>query len=188
MRTAALILAAALLAGCSGLFKRPDPHPAPPAEAPYLSKVSVERPADPPTPAPAVESALVLSEKYTRAVEDLSAEKQKTRDLTERARVFSAEIADLKAQLARAQQELSEANQLLIEVRGENERWKADILGYRDEMRHAHQTELEALFKVLKLLGAELPDAGVAAAPPAETAPDGASGPSEEGDSGADTP
>jgi hypothetical protein len=142
------------------------PRPAPTAEAPYLSKVAVvrEKPAETPT---AVESALAWSEKYAKAMEELARERERNRKLEEENRGLQAEATALKTDLAKAHQELEEANTLLVEVRGENDKWKSDVLGYRDEMRRAHLSELDALAKVLRLLGAELPPA----APDAATKP-----------------
>jgi len=34
--------------------------------------------------------------------------------------------------------------------------WKTDILGFRDEMRDAETAQLEALLKILKVLGGEV--------------------------------
>lgn len=124
-----------------------------------------------PERAPAVESALIWSEKYAHAVEDLSQEQQRNRKLMDEGRTLQQQLDAAKAELATANRELEEANALLIEVRQENNRWKADVLGYRDEMRRSHLTELEALGKVLRLLGGELSPAEAAAAPAAGTSP-----------------
>ncbi len=173
MRNLTLIAAAALAAGCTGLNRDgagPEPLSAlaspPPAEAPYLSHIAVERnqPDDPPPTA--VESALVWSEKYAQAVEQLAQVREAAQATAEAQRGLQDKIAALQAENVRLKQELQEANDLLVDVRQENAKWKENVLGYRDELRQAHQVELEALLKVLKLLGGEVvqPAAGQASA------------------------
>jgi hypothetical protein len=174
-----VVLAAAAVAavGCFEDRRRDDPAAVPLAgppsarspgpQSPYLEKIAVEPPeTEEPDVPPAVESALVWSEKYARAVEDLSAEQRRNRELADRARDLMGQVADLKAELARTQRELADANDLLVTHRREIEKWKADVLGFRDEMRGAHQVELEALLKVMKLLGAETPEPATASTDP----------------------
>jgi hypothetical protein len=171
------ILIAALLAtglaGCWATNQRQEGPvvPEPPAKgaAPYLQQAGVAREAAPQLPT-AIENALVLQDKYARALEDLSHEQQRTRDLTEENHKLSETEGKLQADLARAQQELAEANGLLLQMRQELEKWKADVLGFRDESRRVHEAELDALGKVMVLLGGEPPkpttgSAGQAAAP-----------------------
>lgn len=154
-RAISLILALAMVsAGCQTAWKPSALVERPGAGTEYLSKGAVAQDT-PPDKAPAVESALLWSEKYARTVEDLSQEQQRGRKLLDENRSFQQQLDAAKADLAKATSELEAANTLLIEVRQENNRWKADVLGYRDEMRRAHLTELEALGKVLRLLGGE---------------------------------
>jgi len=155
---AAAALAALSLAGCSFAPNRqadavfPDPPRQP--EAVYLQKAVVARETDPPLPT-AVENALALQDKYARALEDLRREQDRSRAIADENRKLSDNAVRLQADLAKTQQELAEANGLLIQMRTEIEKWKSDVLGYRDEMRKASQAQIEALAKVLSLLGAE---------------------------------
>lgn len=170
-RAVSLILALAMVsAGCQTAWKPSALVERPPAGTEYLSRgaVAQDTPSD---KAPAVESALLWSEKYARAVEELSQEQQRGRKFADENRALQQQIEAAKADLVKATAELEAANALLIEVRQENNRWKADVLGYRDEMRRAHLTELEALGKVLRLLGGEpsQPE-GVSVAPAAAPA------------------
>ena len=181
-----VVLLASVSAGCTfGQIRdgsaTPPSRPAKvaPPKAAYLSKIAVAKEQKPAAPT-AVENALVWSEKYSRAMEQLAAERKKNRELEEEKRALQAQIGDLHAELARAQQELEEANTLLIDVRAENEKWRANILGYRDEMRRSHLTELEALAKVLKLLGGELPATPASAETPTDQTAKGDQGESPE--------
>ena len=107
----------------------------------------------------AVESALIMSEKY----KELSLETEKLRQDNSTLKVenddLSRQIAALEAELETTRNELSEANEFLQQMHAELGKWKSDVLGYRDEMRRAQVAELEALKKILKILGAEFVEA-----------------------------
>jgi septal ring factor EnvC (AmiA/AmiB activator) len=83
--------------------------------------------------------------------------------------------------------ELTDANNMLVELRKELDRWRANVLGFRQEMREAQQTQLEALAKIMKMLGGEMalpPSSGPAAGaaqPRSNAAAEPASRPSESG-------
>ena len=104
----------------------------------------------------AVENALIMSQKY----QELSLETEKLRQENGSLKLenssLNRQIADLKAELDKTGKELSEANEFLQQMHAELGKWKSDVLGYRDEMRRAQVAELEALKKILKILGAEL--------------------------------
>jgi uncharacterized protein YeaO (DUF488 family) len=53
------------------------------------------------------------------------------------------------------EKELAEANEFLQQMHVELNKWKSDVLGFREEMRQAQQAQLEALAKILRVLGAE---------------------------------
>jgi len=103
-----------------------------------------------------VESAMELSQKYAKLSEEAAVLRQENRDLTTRNQQLKDQVVTLEAQLKQAQRELSEANDLLITMRIELNNWKTDILGFRDEMRDAETAQLEALLKILKVLGGEV--------------------------------
>jgi septal ring factor EnvC (AmiA/AmiB activator) len=121
-----------------------------------------------PTP---VESAIMMSDKYAKLSEEMSAEKAKNALLTDQNAKLQDQAASLKQQLEQAQKELNEANALLIDMRKELNTWKADVLGYRDEMRTAHKAQLEALLRIISLLGGESPAPAPIAEPNIPAAP-----------------
>ena len=106
-----------------------------------------------------VERTLAWSEKYSQAVEKTARLQQDNRDLELRNQKLQEQLARQQAELAQAQKELAEANTLLLEMRGDLEKWKGNVLGFREEMRRAQQAQLEAMGRVLKLLGGEAPAA-----------------------------
>lgn len=100
----------------------------------------------------AVESAIQLSQRYAKLSEDAVLLRAQNQSLLAENNHFKEQVADLEAKLKQAQTELNEANNLLIETRVELNNWKADVLGFRDEMRQAETAQLEALLQILKIL------------------------------------
>jgi len=104
----------------------------------------------------AVESAVELSEKYAAITEEAAALASSKEKLTEENRLLKNRITALESELGQTQKELTEANNLLREMLTELNTWKSNVLGFQQEMREADKTQLEALLKILKLLGGEV--------------------------------
>lgn len=104
----------------------------------------------------AVESAIELSQKCAELSEQITALREEKFNLTTENEKLKTQIAELEPKLERAQTELGEANDLLIEMRLELNNWQDNILGFRSEMRDADQAQLDALLKILQLLGGEI--------------------------------
>jgi septal ring factor EnvC (AmiA/AmiB activator) len=102
-----------------------------------------------------LESAIELSEKYARLSDEASLVRQQNQDLITQNSQLKEQFVNIKAQLQQTQKELKEANDILIEMRVELNNWKADVLGFRNEMRNAETAQLEALLKILQVLGGE---------------------------------
>lgn len=109
----------------------------------------------------AVESAIELSEKYARLSDQTVALREENQRLASDNEALLQQIAALETKLKKTQKELGEANELLIEMLSELNNWKANILGFRGEMREAAKAQLEALLKVLEILGGEAEAAGI---------------------------
>ncbi len=103
----------------------------------------------------AVESAIELSEKYARLSDQTVALRDENQRLVAENETLQQQIDVLESKLAQTQKELGEANDLLIEMLSELNAWKSNILGFRTEMRDAAKAQLEALLKVLEVLGGE---------------------------------
>ena len=102
-----------------------------------------------------LESAMALSAKYTKLIEETTALKAENQKLLEENLQLKDEFAPCITDLTQAQKELAEANDLLIEMRIEMSNWKTNILGFRDEMRNAENAQLDALVKILEVLGGQ---------------------------------
>ena len=127
----------------------------------------------------AVESAIALSDKYAKLSEESSALRQRNQTLETENRQLTDDLQNCRSKLEQAQKELAEVNDLLVQMRLELNNWKNDVLGFRDEMRDAQKAQLEALTKILKLLGGEIKTETTQ--PPAEEKPaDIETQPSEE--------
>jgi chromosome segregation ATPase len=103
----------------------------------------------------AVESAIELSEKYAKLSDQAATLRQDNQRLTTDNENLREQITSLETRLKQTQKELGEANDLLIEMLTELNNWKSNILGFRGEMRQAAQAQLEALLKVLEILGGQ---------------------------------
>lgn len=103
----------------------------------------------------AVESAIELSEKYAQLSDQAATLRQENQRLTGENKTLQEQVVSLEAKLKQTQKELTEANDLLIEMLAELNNWKSNILGFRGEMRDAARAQLEALLKVLEILGGE---------------------------------
>lgn len=160
-----LLTVAGAIAGCGANWmsggnlpgaSRSAPPPPPPADMTYLRDATV-KPDTGLEVAPAMDSALKWSEKCSKLSEELVRTQQQRRDAEEQSRKLNADIAKLRGEIDQYKKELGEANVMLLEVRQELDKWKANVLGFRDEMRGAQAAQLEALRKVLELLGGETP-------------------------------
>src|SRR4030042_2753367 len=103
-----------------------------------------------------VESAIELSQKYAKLSEEAAFFQQANSDLITKNRLLIDQNTNLKAQLQQSQKELTEANELMVEMRIELNNWQNNILGFRDEIRDAESAQLQALLKILKILGGDI--------------------------------
>jgi hypothetical protein len=103
----------------------------------------------------AVESAIELSQKYAKLSEEAAVLRRQNVDLVAENRRLKEHTGALEARLQEAQKELTEANDLLREMLIELNNWKTDVIGFREEIRAADRAQLEALLKILKVLGGE---------------------------------
>ncbi len=150
----------ALLAGCSSLSggafsaSREQAPPSGPRGSEYIRATAVKT--DGADEGEALDDVQTLSKKYRQAIEKLVRLQEENQTLSEQNRTLAERVASLQAENTQYRKELSEANALLIEMRGELEKWKNNVLGFREEMRKAQRAQLEALAKVLTILGAEV--------------------------------
>ncbi len=104
----------------------------------------------------AVETAIELSKKHSQLSEKMFILRQEKQDLLTENGLLKDQLTTYKAQLQQTQTELTEANDLLIEMRIELNNWKVNVTGFQDEMRKADTAQLDALLKIFEMLGGEI--------------------------------
>ena len=104
----------------------------------------------------AVESAVEMSKKYAELSENTAQLRQDKKNLTDENQKLSARVEQLQEKLNQSEKELAEANELLRQMLIELNTWKSNVLGFQKEMREADTAQLEALYRVLRILGGEL--------------------------------
>ncbi len=156
IRSLILLISICLLQGCS-TNQNPEEVNVHPDLTEILQSDSVARRfQESATQGPTVvESAIELSEKYAKLSDEASVLRQKNQDLITQNQQFKDKVITIERQLQQTQKELTEANEILIEMRVELNNWKRDVIGFRDEMRNAETAQLEALLKILQVLGGE---------------------------------
>jgi chromosome segregation ATPase len=108
----------------------------------------------------AVESAIALSDKYAKLSEEAAALRQQKQTLDTENQRLKNDLQSCRVQSEQAQKELTQTNDLLLQTRVELNNWKNDVLGFRGEMQDAQKAQLEALLKILKLMGGEVNQPG----------------------------
>jgi len=132
--------------------------------APSSGSAALERRfTDGPSASEAVQSALLWSEKYQQLSEVSNQIREKNMQLFEENARLKKEVESLEIRLAKTQKELDEASEFLQKMHVELNHWKSDVLGFREELRKAQAAQLQALGKILRILGAEAVDADTSA-------------------------
>ena len=154
-----LLPAAALLfatGGCAAPHRSGDPIVGDNRRTAETSEAGANRFQDAPLEGrTAVQSAIELSEKYARLSDQMVSLREENQRLAGENDSLKQEVASLDTKLKQTQKELNEANDLLLDMLTELNNWKNNILGFRGEMRNAARAQLEALLKVLEILGGE---------------------------------
>ena len=103
-----------------------------------------------------VETVIDLSKKHAKLAEEAASLRQEKLNFITENNLLKEQIADSRAQLQQTQKELTEANDLLIEMTIELNNWKTNIVGFQKEMRKADTAQLQALLKIFEILGGEV--------------------------------
>ncbi len=158
----ALVIAAGV-AGCDQLaFNQTGAEPAggktaDKGKSDYLADLTVRSENDQKDHRSAAEAALEWMKKYSHAADELSRVRKANGQLREKNQALLAENARLRTEHEAMKRELDDANAMTIELSRALNKWKADVLGFRDEIRKAEQVKLEMLGKIMVLVGGEAP-------------------------------
>jgi chromosome segregation ATPase len=105
---------------------------------------------------------------WAQRYEELSKQAEQLRKenarLLEENNRLQQDFGKMKLELEQTGKEVGQSNTLLQEAHVELSKWKSDVLGFREEMRQAQTAQMQALSRVLRILGAEstLPQAEAA--------------------------
>ena len=97
------------------------------------------------------EASVELAEKYAALMQETETLRANNKELLESNDNLKSKVLSLESDLKQTQAELTQANDLLMDILGELNTWKSDVLGFRNEMRQASKAELEALLKILTI-------------------------------------
>lgn len=103
-----------------------------------------------------LESAIELSGKYASLSDKATALRQEKQELLAENLGLKKQVGALETELKQAQKELTEANDLLREMVIELNNWKSSVMGFREEVRGADKAQLQALLKILRVLGGQV--------------------------------
>jgi TolA-binding protein len=102
-----------------------------------------------------IESAVELSDKYAKLTTKTAELQQLNQGLQQENGQQKLTIESLKTQIKQLEAQLDESNRLVMDLNGEMQMWKKDILGFRSEMRAAATAQINALMKIMTAIGVE---------------------------------
>ncbi|MCK4999530.1 MAG: hypothetical protein KAS23_08340 [Anaerohalosphaera sp.] len=153
-----LILTAACLALSACDIAQPKPQPPAQTERPTQT---IRQPIDanrfqstPDTPT-AVETSIKLSQEKADLADKLLQQKDINKGLSNDNVLLKQKNRQLTTELEQANTELNQTNRLLMDTRTELDDWKAKILEFQKESRDTDKAQLEALYKMLQILGGQ---------------------------------
>ena len=115
------------------IYESPPEPPPPSAAAQPNAEIIERRFVSPDTQSDAVQSAVAWARKYEEAVEQNAALREQQNLLARQNNEMSLRLETANAELERTRKELAEANVFIQEMHAELNKWKADVLGYREE-------------------------------------------------------
>lgn len=109
----------------------------------------------------ATDVALEWADKYAKISQKLVYADRRNRELEQEKTHLNKQIAELNADLKRTKDELADANVMLEEMKRDLNDWRKNVLAYRKEIMTSQAAQLNALHKILELLGGEVNNGGV---------------------------
>ena len=102
-----------------------------------------------------IDDVIRLKENYESLIQKNAFLANENSELKKKNADLEIQLAKTQSDLESAQNEIAQANEFMTQMNQELIRWKSDVLGYRDENRKIQKAQLEALSKILKVLGAQ---------------------------------
>ena len=153
-----MLLAIFGLTGCKSLYSDllSDPKPDPVKQQQQNKSIAKRFQQSAPIGRSTIDSTIELLKKHSDLTEQMVLLRKKNETLADHNNRFRKQLAVLEPELMQTKKELTQANELLIEMRIELNNWKTNILGFRDEIRDTEKAQFEALLKILEVLGGEI--------------------------------
>ncbi|MBS3821157.1 MAG: hypothetical protein GVY16_04725 [Planctomycetes bacterium] len=104
----------------------------------------------------ATDVALEWADKYAKISQKLVYADRRNRELEKEKAQLNQRITELEGELKRTKSELADANVMLEEMKRDLNDWRKNVLAYRKEIRMSQTAQLNALQKILELLGGEV--------------------------------
>lgn len=104
----------------------------------------------------ATDVALEWADKYAKVSRELVYSDKRNRELEKEKAALSQQIAQLETELKQARSELDDANVMLDEMKRDLNDWRKNVLAYRKEIMASDAAQLNALQKILEMLGGEV--------------------------------
>jgi len=102
-----------------------------------------------------IESAVELSDKYAKLSTKAAELQQLNQDLQHENGQLKLRVESLETQTKQLEAQLDDSNRVVMDLNGELQMWKKDILGFRSEMRAAATAQLNALMKIMTAIGVD---------------------------------
>ncbi len=109
----------------------------------------------------ATDVALEWADKYAKISQKLVYADKRNRELEQEKAQLSSRIAELETELKQTKGELDDANVMLDEMKRDLNDWRKNVLAYRKEIMTSQAAQLNALHKILELLGGEVQQANL---------------------------
>ncbi len=146
-----------LVAGCSALEGPIEVVLEPrPVEQPYNAPATNRFQQTSLKGSTAIEGAIELAKEHARLTKEMAAMRQKNQNIIVENTTLKNHLAESESQLQQTQKELTQANELLREMVIELNNWKVSVLGFQNEIRQTDKAQMEALLKILNVLGGEV--------------------------------
>ena len=151
--TIAMFFWISLAAGCSGGKGKITDG----GTAPELGASTIAAGADGTSPS-GVEGARTWRTKFSNLSERYIKLQGEKFELITKNRELRAQMTALQKELKQTNEEVRQANDMMILLNKELRKWKGDVLDFRGEMQKAQLAQIDLLKKIVVLVGGEIPN------------------------------
>lgn len=156
--TLTVLTAGLMLIGCDdngNAFRRPKfPQRNRPAqEARHIENDTITSDAGGHT---AVESAMQWAEKYAQAAKELIVANKRLQEMEKEQKALQTRLAKAQSENEALKREIRDANAMLAAMKTELKEWRNNVLGFRNEILASQKAQLQAMQRIMHLLGGEM--------------------------------